>query len=583
MEKEYTGYPSIDRPWEKYYTKEQLNTSLPEMTLWQNIYSNNKDYPNDIAINYFGNKITYKSLFENVNWCAMALKNFGIKKGECVTLCTSSTPEAVIVVLACNKIGALANFLNPLFSEESMKNLLKKAESKIIFVLDRLLENTEKVFDELNIETKVIIPVNNSMKYPLKFIAGIKRKNPIRKFSEQNYLSWNDFIMEGKNYPEREFDDLEVKYKKDYPAIMVYSSGTTGEPKGIVLTNDGINATIAHSKDTSHQHKRGDTFLQMIPIWFSTGIVLSMMMPLTMGITVILEPVFSKENFAKGLAKFKPNMTLGATSLWRYAIHSKKMKKIDFSKMTFPMSGGEAIREQDGKEIKKFLLNHGCTATFFVGYGMCELGSQVTSSTVLYQGKEGSAGIPILRSRVSSFDINTNEELTYGQRGEIRVDSPAKMKEYFKKPEATEEYFYTDKNGTKWGCTGDIGYVDEDGDVFILGRESDHFITEEGKKVYNFDIENVVLKDERISACKALGITINGKVTPVVHILLGEGAEDSFEVIIRDIDKNCKAQLPEYAVPVAYKKRESFPVHPNGKRDVDSLMEEREGLIDEWG
>ena len=555
---------------------------LPEMTLYQNVWQNNRDYSNDTAILYFGKKIDYGALFHSVDVCAMALNKRGVGRGDCVCLCTAGVPEAIILVLACNKLGALANFLNPLFTAEQMTDRINDTGAKLMFVMDRVYNRIAEALGKTCIREVVVMPVYQSMPQPMKLLASLQRKDAtlIQALKQSNHEVWRDFLCAGENAAAVEYAALEAPYEKDTPAVMVYSSGTTGASKGIVLSNDGANAIIAHSKGTSNRHKRGETFLQMIPVWFSTGIILSIMMPLTMGITVILEPVFSKESFARDLAKYRPNMTLSATSLWRYAIRCKELRHTDFSQMTFPMSGGEAIRPQDGEEIKRFLHERGCDAAFFVGYGMCELGSQVTSSTVAHEGKAGSAGIPILHARVAAFDMRTNEEMPFNRRGEIRVDSPARMLGYYKNPAATDEFFYTDESGVKWGRTGDIGYVDGDGDVFILGRDTDGFTISTGQRVYNFDAEAVLLQDDRVSSCKALGIEIDGRRVPVAHVMLREDVEDSFESVVRDLDRRCREPLAVYAVPVAYKQRFSFPVHPNGKRDNQALIRERDGFVD---
>ena len=580
MAEHITGYPSIDEPWLKYYSEEEIHSDIPQKTFYQNVYDNNKAFPQSIAVNYFGKKMTFEGLFERVDRCAYALHALGVAEKDCVTLCTVGTPETIILVLACNKIGALANFINPLFTEKQMSERINETGAKILFVLDRLAVTISNGLKNTCIEQVIVIPVAQSMPVLLKTVVSIKGNPELKKLlrNDKRYSTWEEFISKGKGAAKEQYDQLTVGFQKNTPAIMVYSSGTTGASKGIVLCNEGINATIAHSQVTSHQHKRGDTFLQMIPVWFSTGIVLSVLMPLTLGITVIPEPVFGKESFVKDLAKYRPTMTLGATSLWRYAISSPKLRSTDFSQMTFPMSGGEAIRKQDNEEIKEFLRSHGCKATFFVGYGMCELGSQVTSSTVKYEGKEGSAGIPILHARVSAFDTETNEEKRCGERGEIRVDSPARMIGYYKNPRATEEFFYTDSKGSKWGKTGDIGYVDEDGNVFVLGRATDNFISDDGQLVYCFDAESVILQDSRVSACKVLGISNGTHTIPVAHIMLR--SEKASVEVFKAIDSLCRKELPLREVPMAYKFRDSFPVHSNGKRDIQALSAERDGFVD---
>ena len=209
---------------------------------------------------------------------------------------------------------------------------------------------------------------------------------------------------------------------------------------------------------------------------------------------------------------------------------------------------------------------------------MCELGGTVSTSShaIEYSGKVGGAGAPILNVIASAFDISSDKELPYGQHGEIRVLSPARMKGYYKNPEATAEFFKEDAQGNVWGCTGDIGYVDEDGEVFILGRATDHFRRENGEIVFLFDIEGEILKNEAISQCKVVDIEDNGNKKLVAHLVFREGVKNE-ESVIASIWSELRESLPPYMVPEYYKIRSSMPVHTNGKRDVGALKRDIDG------
>lgn len=406
-----------------------------------------------------------------------------------------------------------------------------------------------------------------------------KAKKILRQHKKctQKYISWNEFIDSGRDYN----STLDLPFEPDTPVVMVYSSGTTGASKGIMLTNDGINATVANYHNSGFHIGKSDSFLQMIPVWFSTGIVMSVMMPLTIGITVILEPKFSKETFVKDLIKYKPSLTLTATSLWLYAITAKEMKDADLSNMKYPITGGEKVLPVDEERVNRFLASHGCNHKFFKGYGMCELGSTISGTTdaVNCIDKPGGCGYPILNAIVAVFDIDTGEELKYGEHGEIRVCSLARMKGYYKNPEATEEFFTTDSEGKVWAHTGDIGYVDQDGEVFVLGRSNDCYHNDKGKTVFLFDIENEIFRDESINQCKVINIEENGKTKLVAHIVFKKELSDTMEHI-NNIIRRLSDKLPAYMQPDYYKIRLSMPVHSNGKRDVESLRADREGLID---
>ena len=211
---------------------------------------------------------------------------------------------------------------------------------------------------------------------------------------------------------------------------------------------------------------------------------------------------------------------------------------------------------------------------------MCELGSVISGTTDMsvYQDKQGGCGYPFWGITVSAFDTNTGKELTYGQYGEIRVISPARMKGYYKNPKATAEFFREDEHGNVWGCTGDIGYVDEDGEVFVLGRATDSCRLESGELVYLFDIEAEILKNNAVNQCKVVDVEENGTKKLVAHLVFRENVENR-EDVISSIWHNLRKTLPSYMVPDYYKIRLSMPVHANGKRDVDVMRRDKDGLI----
>lgn len=571
-EKKLTGYPSIDKPWLKYYSEEAKNAKMPKKTVYQNIYDNNYEQLSDVALEYFGKKITYKTLFENVENTKKAFIANGIKKGDRVIMFISSTPELVYAILALSRIGAVANLINPLFTDEQICARINETDATLLLVLDQLYGKIEKLIGKTCIKKVVVINVCAEMPKLFGKIASLKMNKKISY--NENLLTWKKFIEFGLNIK----DVPDAKYEKDLPLIMVYSSGTTGASKGIVLTNDGINATIAHYLSPDFPYERGDRFLQMVPVWFSTGLVLSVLMPVCIGITSILEPVFSKENFAKDIKKYKPNMILGATSLWNYAAQCQELKNCDLSAMKYPITGGEQILPKSEKTINEFLKSHGCKSVLLKGYGMCELGSTVSTDSSSIR-RTGSTGFPIKGVTVAAFDIDTNKEQKYLERGEIRVDSPARMKGYYKNPEATDEYFYKDEKGTLWGCTGDIGYVDEDGFIYILGRASDTFSTKNGDKEYCFDIEAEIMKNDNVAQCEVVGLRIENYDVPVAHIIVEKTCTLTENQLIAKIHEQCKKSLSEFAVPAGYKICETFPVKPSGKRDMELIKQDRKGFV----
>lgn len=558
-----TGYPSIDKPWLKYYP--DGFPSVPKCTIWRNIYDNNKDYPNDIALMYYGRKITYEKLFQNIETAKRAFVAAGVKRGDNVAFLMLSCPEMVYAVLALDQIGAVANLINPTFTAEQMRDRINDSEAEVMLILDQLYERITPVIEDICPKQKVIIPIENAMPLAVKTIAHWKLHKNI-PYDETTIL-WKDFIKNGIQCT----DKVEDQYIENTPVIMVYSSGSTGVSKGIVLTNDGINTTISYYTQPCFEYQRGDTFLHMGASWFSTFMVVCLLMPLKIGMSVIIEPVFSEKTFVDGILKYKPQLTLGSVTLWNSFITNPKSQKVDLSFLHYPITGGEKVLLKTEKRINAFLHEHGCKAQLLVGYGMCELGSTVTSNSQKHF-KWGSTGFPISGVVVSAFNPETNEEMPYCQKGEIRVMSPAHMKEYYRRPDATSEFFWNDNQGRVWGRTGDVGYVDEDGFVYIQGRATDTFKLNDGRIHYCFDVEDIILTQDGVDQCEVVAIPNSASYDDLYCFVVKEAKSTiSDSEFVDGLRTYCREALPADEVPKTIRVLNKFPIKPSGKRDMDAL------------
>ena len=561
-----TGYPSIDKPWLKYYSQEAIDAAAPECSVYHNIYEHNKSYPDDVALLYFGRKITYRQMFDEIEKTEKAFLAQGVKPGDNVALCVPATPEAIYAILALNKIGANANMLNPTFTTQQLADRIRETEATILLVVNELYGSVKDAIRQTGIQTVVSYPAVNSLGPVVKLLQKAK--------DIPGTLPWNAFIKAGKSA----VPGKELPYKKDTPAIMVYSSGTTGASKGIQLTNDGINATIIQYESTGFDMKRQDRYFAQIPIWFSTGVVVTMLVPLCLGITVILEPQYDFEIFYQHIEKYKPNFLITAVGLVDY-LRSKKEISPAYKAFKYLAIGGEYISPYTEKETNEWLLKNKSNSQLYKGYGMCECGG-TAATAIPKNNRVGSVGVPMAKVTVAAFDLNTGEELKYGQRGEIRVLTPCRMLGYYKNPQATAAYFKTDKDGNPWACTGDMGYVLEDGSVYVDGRISDSYVNAQGSTVYLFDIERTILSIDAVRQCKTVVSDVHGIQTHVAHISLYKG-KGSMEEVLRQISAVCKEKLPEDHWPHYLKVHEdALPVAPSGKLNTALMKADVQGLIE---
>lgn len=419
-----------------------------------------------------------------------------------------------------------------------------------------------------------------------RFVAKtLKRPGQSLKFAMRNakYKQWNTWIDEGCGNTETTTE----AYRENTPVVMVYSSGTTGASKGIQLTNDSINATVTQYEYGFPEVKRGCSFLHIIPIWFSSGVSISLLMPLCLGVICVLEPSFDFVSFTRDIKKYRPSYAFATTSFWLYTLNHIG-RKHDLSHFRCPMTGGEPLLAAAEKSINDILALHGFVGQLQKGWGLCELGATAVASSgplsnAGARNRIGSAGLPLPQITVGVFDMDSNLELPFGQHGELRVVTPCRMLGYYQNPTATDEFFREGADGKLWACTGDIGYMDSDGFVYILGRANDSFSTSSGAKAYLFDIENVILHDSAVDICEVVDMPFSGTMVAVAHIVLHAECRNDVKGTIQRIDRLCRDNLPLEAVPVLYKTRDSFAIKRFGKRDIEALKAERFGFLDATG
>lgn len=558
-----TGYPSIDKPWLKYYTEDAVNTDISKCSIYQNIYDGNANHFSDVALLYFGKKITYEQLFTEIDKAAKAFIANGAHCKDNVILCMPAIPETVYAVLALNKIGANAVMLNPLFTEEQLIARISETDAKLLLVVNELYGRIEKVVPQTMIKTVVSCSAVNSLGIVVKLLK--KAKNI------PNTTVWNDFLKQGKN------TKLNVPgYEPNRPAIMVYSSGTTGASKGIQLTNDSVNSTIKEGVQIGFEWQRGDRWFSQIPVWFSTGICAQTLVPLKYGITIILEPVYDFEVFFHHIIKYKPNFMITACGLLDHLM-TKQPKADAYKEFKFLCAGGEYVTPSAEKKYNEWLKSNDNHYGFFKGYGMCECGGTVTASSPKCNAI-GSAGIPTPNVIVSAFDLETGKELKYGERGEIRVLTPSRMLGYYKNPKATKEYFYEDDQKRIWACTGDMGYMTEDGSLYVDGRISSSYKNSNGETIYLFDIERAVLSVEQVRQCKAVVSEFDGIKTHIVHITLTNNSNR--DIVLNSIIEYCASTLPENHIPTLVKIHDvALPVAPSGKLNISDMERDTKDLI----
>lgn len=562
------GYQSIDKPWLKYYDLNKTNDH-ENKTVYQCLFENNKNNMDDLAIEYFSAKISFKKLLDNIDKTARAFRANNIKKGDFVTICAPGIPETVYSFYALSKIGAVSNMMAPYFDKNGFVERVADCNSKILIVMDEFYDEIKEAVKKSEIEKIVVVPTLNSS--PFKILS---KKYKIDKLNNECY--WNDFVKEGIKENECEM----VEYEKNLPLAMVYSSGTTGASKGILLSNDSFQNSVNSYFQSGLNISRRQKFYQIIPTWYSTGISTSVHLPLSCGASVYMDPRFERNVFVKNIIKAKPNYCVAPTSMYEGLIDNKKIKNNDLSYFNNAFEGGEPLSKEVANMINEVFKEHGNNSSIKVGYGQCECGATITTQTDNTQHCNGSVGIPLPNINIQICDANLNEVLTTN-RGQIVVDTPSSMLNYYKNIVESNKYFYVDETGKRWNCTGDIGYVDYNGNLYVEGRASDYSIIN-GEKIYNFDIEKIIKKNKNVKMCDVLSKNDDNNCEKLVaHIILDDNANDIDDFnILKDLQNEIYNETNNLnMVPFIFKIRKDFPYAKSGKRDIQQMKNETEGFI----
>lgn len=554
-------------PWAKYYKKEDRKIKIEDISIYQMLVKNNASRDKNVAINYYGTLITYKELFYKINQAANAFRSQGIRRGDIVTICMPNTPEALIAFYAINKIGAVANMIHPLSGEQEIKNYLISTHSVMLIMIDICYEKVKNVIKETDVYKTIVTSASDSMGFLLTFgyqvTQGYKIKKPKRS---EEYVYWKDFIRKGLNYR----DTAEITVGKDTPAVILHSGGTTGNPKGIVLSNGNFNALSTQAKIVFSEVGPKDKVLAIMPIFHGFGLGVSISAPLALGCEVILVPQFNAKKFDKLLEKYKPNILFGVPTLFEALINTNN-EHLNLSMVKYVISGGDSLSPALERRINVFLANHKARIQISQGYGMTE---SLAAVAVAFgkANKPGSIGIPLPSNYIKIVKPRTQDEVPYGEDGEICISGPTVMLGYLDNEKETNEMLQIHKDGLIWLHTGDMGIMDEDGVIFYRQRIK-RMIISSGYNIYPAHVEQVIEEHPAVLKCTVVGIPHPYKIeVPKAYIVLKNGYKPLS--VRKSIREHCKKNLAAYAIPYEFEYRKSLPKTLIGKVDFKKLQEE---------
>ncbi len=559
----------VKSPWLNNYGDIPFNLTYSECSLWDAVEKIAKEYPDYIAFDFMGKKTKYKVFEAQVHQCAKALKTLGIKENDRVTICMPNCPQGVITLYAVNLIGAVANMIHPLSSENEIEFYLNHSKSVMALTLDQFYSKFEAIRDKVNIKRLLIASIKDALPFPInvgyaltegKKIAPIPKDAPI--------IKWNDFMANGAKYSGK----YVVKTDCHKPSVILYSGGTTGTTKGILLSSYNFNALAKQIIATNPIFTPGDKMLAVMPLFHGFGLGVTIHSMLANGGRCILVPRFTAETYAKDIVKHKCNFIAGVPTLFEALLRQPFMDGADLSSLKGVFSGGDSLSVELKKKLDKFLSDHNANIKVREGYGTTEC---VTASclTPLHLYKEGSIGQPFPDTYYKIVEVGTNIEVSYGEEGEICISGPTVMLGYMDQPEETANTLRIHGDGRVWLHTGDLGRMDGEGFIYFKQRIKRMIVTS-GYNVYPSQLENILDGYEAVQMSCVIGLPDEIKIQKVkAFIMLKPGYEPS-EQTKADILAYCKKNIAKYALPYDIEFREQLPKTLVGKVAYRVLEEE---------
>ena len=565
MKKDYKN-----RPWVKFYEEEGLPASIeyPDCSMVDMVIQSAEKWPDNIAYSYYGHKVTFKNFVRKIEKAARALKNYGVKEGDRVTICMPNTPEGITMVYAVNMVGAICNMVHPLSSEKELEYYIKVADSKYVLVIDAVFDKIYRLRDTAQLERIIVVRPSDGLGFlKKKLYTALHIKKVRLPASDNRVVLWEDFIAnsyfyQGNYHEERGGAD---------PAVIMYSGGTTGAPKAVTLSNLNINAESICDSTVIRQCVPGATVLSILPLFHCFGLGVCIHTPLSKGMGCILIPAFSHKQFADIIKKNEPTFIVGVPTLYE-ALVNTKLKSDDLKSVTAAICGGDALNQTLRDKVNTFLKEHGSTAKIRVGYGLTE-GSGAVCLSPENSFSDGIIGAPMPDIDVKIVKNGTFDEVPVGKEGEICIAGPLVMMGYLNDEKETADTLRIHPDGKLWLHTGDIGYLGKDGFLYFAQRLK-RMIISSGYNIYPTHLESIINSHEAVLTSTVIGIEHHYKgQVPKAFIVLKPGYKAG-KKIEREIRELLERNVPVYALPVAYEFRDKLPTTLVGKVAFKKLEEE---------
>ena len=472
--------PSEGKPWLKYFSPEAVAAPLPQDTLYGYLVAQNGAYPDNAALNYYGNRIPFGRALGEIDRTADAYQALGVQLGEIVTCCSLAIPETVYSLYGLNKIGGVSNMIDPRASSEGIRNFVAETGSRVLVILDAILEKNLDMLPELDVDTIIVQTAERSLPPMVRLLKRLK-DGAVRLPADKRIVYWDDFFARGRG-SECSARAVPGEHARRHQPHRRHDRRAQGSHERWHERHErelrSLGRQLQPRQPLSRYHPavcllwRRVQPARAIFAWAGGRLI----------------PLFDPEKFADMVRRYRPTHTLAVPSHYERLMNDARIRKMDLSFFETASSGGDTMNAGLEDKLNGFLHGRGCRYPLSQGYGMSEV-SAAACCNFNNVHKNGSVGIPLLKTTVSVFRPDSFEELGYDEMGEICITGPTMMLGYLNNPEETARVMRRHPDGTVWIHSGDLGYMDADGFVYIKGRMKRIIIRHDGHKVFPTQLE----------------------------------------------------------------------------------------------
>jgi long-chain acyl-CoA synthetase len=554
------------RPWLKHYGNVPHTINYPRVTMYEALAQTAQEKPDSIAYDFLGYTSSYRQFMAEIDQCADALSALGLQKGDRITISMPTSPQGIICFYAANKLGAVSSMIHPLSTAKEIEFYLNVAKSRFALTIDAFYGKFKEVQSSTPLTTLILARIPDYLNLFKRIGFNLTKGRLIPKVPEDPMVKWWAKLMKG-SYAKAP----QAKMDTDDMAVILYSGGTTGVPKGIMLSNMNF---ISEGKQVSEWGKLSgaDSILAILPIFHGFGLGVCVNACFMGGGKSILVPQFTPETVADIISSQKPSFVIGVPTLYDALSRNPKMQKADLSCLRATFSGADSLPSTVKQRFEDMVKKQGGNIQLLEGYGLTEAVTAIMA-TPLGSYREGSIGVPFPDMLAKIARLGTTDEAAIGEEGEICVAGPAVMLGYLDSPQETADTLKKHADGLIWLHTGDIGTMDKDGFFYFKLRQK-RMIKSSGMNVYPAQVEELLYKHPQVRDACVIGVPDEAQVQAVKAFVVLKNPGEASPELEKELINYLRDQLIKWSCPRSIEFRKDLPKTLVGKVAYNVLEKE---------